>query len=494
MNDDFAADFWTSRNETELQVLLAFKARIPVDPYGVFTSWNGSQHFCNWQGVTCGRRHRRVTALRISSLKLAGDLSPRIANLTFLRVINLNGNALGGEIQDELGSLSRIQILLLAANNFIGTIPTSLGNIFSPISFHGTESPRRKHSYGARATLNLEISSVVYKQALCFLTSLINGTNLNQLWLSKNNLTGVSPDSIGNLSTNLNQLLIGANYISGVIPKEIENLVGLEFLALYENMLTGSIPDSIGKLSKLKYLYAYRNNIIGEIPHSLGNLSQLIVLSLFDNLLGEIHAFLGNCSYLGNSFEGTIPSSFQILRSIQVLDVSHNNLSGLIPEFLGFEGKVPTKGVFNNISAFSVIGNSELCGGIRLLRLPDCPTKIAKEVKNFSLRVIIATDSFSSANLIGKGRYGSVYKGILSSDDQTAVAVKHVYGRVEPTYVKTAMPDHVAEIVDTRLNFEDEAAVNQNGQSSRGIDNIWKCLVSVLSIGVSCSADSQNEE
>ncbi|KAE8712496.1 hypothetical protein F3Y22_tig00110253pilonHSYRG00084 [Hibiscus syriacus] len=438
----------TSRNETELQVLLAFKARIPVDPYGVFTSWNGSQHFCNWQGVTCGRRHRRVTALRISSLKLAGDLSPRIANLTFLRVINLNGNALGGEIQDELGSLSRIQILLLAANNFIGTIPTSLGNIFSPISFHGTESPRRKHSYGARATLNLEISSVVYKQAL---------------WVT--------------------------------LLKELFPLHS-------------------------KYYEAYN-----------------------------------------------------------------------------FEGKVPTKGVFNNISAFSVIGNSELCGGIRLLRLPDCPTKIAKEVKNFSLRVIIATegiaiplenkhlklsyaellhatDSFSSANLIGKGRYGSVYKGILSSDDQTAVAVKvtisklwcssswsletwlhpsstdlhnspslnliqwlnigidvalaldylhsqfdkpvvhcdlksknvlldadltaHIsdFGltRVEPTYVKTAMPDHVAEIVDTRLNFEDEAAVNQNGQSSRGIDNIWKCLVSVLSIGVSCSADSQNEE
>ncbi|KAE8662259.1 hypothetical protein F3Y22_tig00113716pilonHSYRG00079 [Hibiscus syriacus] len=130
-------------------------------------------------GVTCGRRHRRVTALHLSSLKLAGDLSPHIANLTFLRVIdlgnnsfrgpiprevtrlhrlevlslvnnsfqgelprnlshcsnlkviNLNGNALGGEIHDELGSLSMLQSLLLAANNFIGTIPTSLGNISS---------------------------------------------------------------------------------------------------------------------------------------------------------------------------------------------------------------------------------------------------------------------------------------------------------------------------------------------------------------------------
>ncbi|XP_038994374.1 probable LRR receptor-like serine/threonine-protein kinase At3g47570 isoform X1 [Hibiscus syriacus] len=449
----------------------------------------------------------------------------------------------------------------------------------------------------------------------------------------------------------------------------------------------------------------------------------------------------------GNSFEGTIPSSFQKLRSMQVLDVSHNNLSGLIPEFLAelpfftnlnlsfnsFEGKVPTKGVFNNISAFSVVGNNKLCGGIEPLRLPDCSTEIAKKGKNFRRSAIIAssivlfavlffislvaikrrlslsrkkeglatpldkkhpqlsyaellhaTDSFSLANLIGKGRYGSVYKGILSGDDQTTVAVKvlnlqqqgadrtfkaecealrklrhrnlvkvitscssidfqgnnfkalvlellpngsletwlhpsstelhnspilnliqrlniaidvasaldylhsqfdkpvvhcdlkpsnvlldtdftaHIsdfgltrflsdtteqsiteqsssmgirgtIGYIPPEYgmgkeisthgdvysygivlmelftgkrptdsmftgklslgepVKTAMPDHVAEIVDTWLNFEGEAAVNQNGQSSRGIDNIWKCLGSVLSIGVSCSADSPNE-
>ncbi|XP_038991629.1 receptor kinase-like protein Xa21 isoform X3 [Hibiscus syriacus] len=60
-------------------------------------------------------------------------------------------------------------------------------------------------------------------------------------------------------------------------------------------------------------------------------------------------------------------------------------------------------------------------------------------------------------------------------------------------YVKTAMPDHAVEIVDSRLNFEDEAAFNQNGQSSRGVNNIIKCLGSVLSIGVSCSDDSPSE-
>ncbi|KAL4348606.1 hypothetical protein GQ457_17G027240 [Hibiscus cannabinus] len=178
----------TTRNETDIQALLAFKARIPVDPDGVLTSWNDSQHFCSWQGVTCGRRHQRVTALNLSSLKLAGELSPHIANLTFLRVIDLRnnnfrglipqevtrlhrleelaltnnsiggeiprnlsrcsnlkvldleGNALGGKLHAELGSLSRLQSILLSANNFIRE------HLFSPSTFHDAELPRRKHS------------------------------------------------------------------------------------------------------------------------------------------------------------------------------------------------------------------------------------------------------------------------------------------------------------------------------------------------------------
>ncbi|KAE8674395.1 hypothetical protein F3Y22_tig00111758pilonHSYRG00331 [Hibiscus syriacus] len=60
-------------------------------------------------------------------------------------------------------------------------------------------------------------------------------------------------------------------------------------------------------------------------------------------------------------------------------------------------------------------------------------------------------------------------------------------------YIKTSMPDHVTVIVDTWFNFEDEAAINQNDQSSTGIGSIWKCLASVLKIGVSCSADWSSE-
>ncbi|XP_028115640.1 probable LRR receptor-like serine/threonine-protein kinase At3g47570 [Camellia sinensis] len=135
-----------------------------------------------------------------------------------------------------------------------------------------------------------------------------------------------------------------------------------------------------------------------------------------------------------------------------------------------FDGEVPNGGVFTNISAFSVVGNCKLCGGIKLLQLPACPIQVLNEWKRpFNHRVIVlivtltivvlslcilafiyrnkrsrqqiklalplqnqylqisfgelfqATNGFSPSNLISEGRYGSVYKGILNSDEQIVV-------------------------------------------------------------------------
>lgn len=77
-------------------------------------------------------------------------------------------------------------------------------------------------------------------------------------------------------------------------------------------------------------------------------------------------------------FEGTIPSSFTHLKGPKVLDLSHNNFFREFPSFLSdlslfkcsifrlicFEGEVPNKGVFRNTSAYSVVGDKKLCGGV----------------------------------------------------------------------------------------------------------------------------------
>ena len=80
-------------NYTDQQALLAFKAQIS-DPLQVLNSWNGTTHFCQWRGVTCGHRHQRVSRLSLNSFKLGGSISPHIGNLSFLRLLDLGNNDL----------------------------------------------------------------------------------------------------------------------------------------------------------------------------------------------------------------------------------------------------------------------------------------------------------------------------------------------------------------------------------------------------------------
>ena len=73
----------TSGNETDRIALLAIKTALK-DPLGALNSWSSSVHHCYWKGIICGRHHRRVVELDLSSTGLGGTISPYIGNLSFL--------------------------------------------------------------------------------------------------------------------------------------------------------------------------------------------------------------------------------------------------------------------------------------------------------------------------------------------------------------------------------------------------------------------------
>ncbi|KAJ8629230.1 hypothetical protein MRB53_022553 [Persea americana] len=118
---------------TDALTLLSFKQQIRNDPFHSLSTWNDSLPFCQWHGITCGRRHpHRVMTMNLTGLQLFGPLSPLIANLTFLRGIDLSHNKLHGQIPQELGLLFRLSLdnclslenLQLDGNFFQGSFPT----------------------------------------------------------------------------------------------------------------------------------------------------------------------------------------------------------------------------------------------------------------------------------------------------------------------------------------------------------------------------------
>ncbi|CAL5429461.1 unnamed protein product [Camellia sinensis] len=445
-----------------------------------------------------------LVEIETSQNSLTGPLPMNFGTLYELQKLNSHTNRLGtgdrkgNELMDFLTSLSNcsnLQWLDMAINGFKSLLPDSIANLSTTITRLTLDG---NYIFGS---IPLGIGNLVNLRTLYLSTNMLVGSipnsigklsNLEQLLLLRNNISGEIPSLIGNI-TRLGILDLSINMIEGSIPVSLGDCTNLREFYLEDNHLTGDIPQEIFGLSSLTILILSQNYLRGFLPQEVGNLKNLERLNISENkLFGEIPATLSNCQVLeflymmGNLFEGTIPESFKQLKGLQVLDVSRNNLSRQIPSFLSelplllnlnlsynmFDGEIPNGGVFRNISAFSIVGNKKLCGGIKVLQLPACPAKDLKERRRpFKRRVIVvvvtltifllivctsaiiyrtrrsrqqasstlplqnqllqlsygeifhATNGFSSTNLIGEGRYGLVYKGILKFGE-LIVAVK----------------------------------------------------------------------
>ncbi|KAM0935982.1 putative transferase [Dioscorea sansibarensis] len=95
----------------------------------------------------------------------------------------------------------------------------------------------------------------------------------------------------------LQYLELQENNISGLIPSSLGNLTRLVSMDLYKNQLSGPIPTTFANLDSLRYLRLNENNLSGIIPTGVRDL-----------------VFFGSLVQLnlsGNSFEGGIRNSHQ---------------------------------------------------------------------------------------------------------------------------------------------------------------------------------------
>ncbi|XP_059668818.1 probable LRR receptor-like serine/threonine-protein kinase At3g47570 [Cornus florida] len=389
MHASFPITAATSRlggNETDQLALLAFKAKITNDPLKVMSSWNGSIHFCQWHGVTCGRRHKRVTMLDLSSQNLFGSISPHIGNLSFLRVVNLQNNSFEKEIPPEVGRLRRLQHLGLHNNSISGNIPINLsactnllGLIFQRNKLVG-EIPKELGSLSKLKLMNIRRNNLIGNIPHSFM----NLSSLEEFYASENNLSGSVPDALGQLKK-LTTISLGVNMLSGIIPPSIFNLSSLIIFEVMNNQIRGRLPSDIGiTLPSLRFFGLTMNQITGSIPLSISNATNLETLQIgANNLNGKVPTMerlhklwsvmtgqnhlgsggVGDLSFIssltnvtdlsipataignlinlnwlnmwGNQFTGNIPTEIGKLQKLNRLYLNANNFSGHIPSSLG---------------------------------------------------------------------------------------------------------------------------------------------------------------
>ncbi|RDX97166.1 putative LRR receptor-like serine/threonine-protein kinase, partial [Mucuna pruriens] len=268
-----------------------------------------------------------LTVISATQNQFHGSLPPNMFHtLPNLKVLELGQNQISGSIPPSITNASFLSILDIKGNHFTGQVP-SLGKLqdLQRLSFS-------LNNLGDNSTNDLE-----------FLKSLTNSSMLQVLSITNNNFGGHLPNSLGNLSTQLSQLLLGGNQISGKIPATIGNLFGLILLTIYDSHIDGNIPTTFGKFQNMQVLGLMGNKLSGEIGPFIGNLSQLFFLEMGENMLeGNIPPSIGNCQKLQyldlskNNLKGTIPSDVFNLSSLtNLLDLSQNSLSGSIPEEVG---------------------------------------------------------------------------------------------------------------------------------------------------------------
>ncbi|KAL5798087.1 hypothetical protein ACOSQ2_002907 [Xanthoceras sorbifolium] len=372
-------------HESEHSALLQFNESLTINVPGAVAGFS--------KGVTCNNHTGRITRIDLSSARLSdhinststlfhfvhlewlsladnefhnskipatiknfqGELPFSIGNLAFLKELHVTGCKLSGLISSSLGNLTQLTGLAMGENQLTGPIPSSLMNN-NQLSLLLLESNQLTGQIPSEIR---NLTQLIYLD--------LSSNSLQELIFSSNNLSMVSKTSVDTsirkldilelCSCNLNEfpnalrnqdwlykLDLSSNKISGQIPRWFLNLRidALEYLNLSNNLLTGynklQGPLPLPPPSTNHYLIS-NNMLNGGIPPQICSLKGLYTLNLSNNnLSGVLPRCLGSFSYdlsilalRGNKFHESIPQTFMNGTNLKMIDLSDNNLKGRIP-------------------------------------------------------------------------------------------------------------------------------------------------------------------
>nr|GMD01970.1 receptor-like protein 12 [Ipomoea batatas] len=213
-----------------------------------------------------------LQVLDLNNPYLGGPIPETFQEMEFLQSLNLSSNYFTGGIPKSLGNLSHLTSLALNFNELEEPLP----DLLEKLSKRAGKSLQLLRLDGNRLFGSLPDISTQFP----FLRKLkasynhLNGSlpsrfgSLEELDLESNEISGSFPDltSLG-IESGLRVLDLSQNNISGTLP-DLTPFPSMEELFLGFNQLRGVLPESIGQLSKLQSLDVRENSFEGVMNES----------------------------------------------------------------------------------------------------------------------------------------------------------------------------------------------------------------------------------
>ncbi|XP_059663921.1 receptor-like protein 6 [Cornus florida] len=288
---------------------------------------------------------KSLNHLEMARCNFSGPIPSWFGNFTQLQYLDLSGSNFFGELPNSIGQLKSLNRLEMARCNFSGPIPSWFGN-FTQL-FYLDLSSNLLHG-----PIPESISQLVNLEVLYLDGNNINGTvevdvfltlkNLTDLWLSGNQLTLLTSSFINDTLPKFEFLNLNSCNLTE-FPNFLKTQDNLQLLDLSNNSIQGPLPTWIWNMSpqSLSYLDLSQNFITAfhQPPPLILPWDRLRRLDISSNMLqGSLLVPPSSISvYIvaNNKLTGEIPLLICNASSLRVLDLSYNNLSGIIPQCLG---------------------------------------------------------------------------------------------------------------------------------------------------------------
>ncbi|CAL1413235.1 unnamed protein product [Linum trigynum] len=248
---------------------------------------------------------------------------------------------------------------------------------------------------------------------------LVNNTNLEDLTLINCSLWGPFQLPIHQHPLeNLSNLDISNNNMYSPIPPHIcAILPGLRILSLSENQIFGGIPKHLSNCSMLYSLDASNNHLSGNIPRWIWNFPKLQVLDLSKNkfsgslpldfiMIREVYLsrnLLGGTLTKGDGAHNDYSSY-----SLNVLDLSHNQIKGTIPRWISilprlnylllnnneFYGEIPIPFTLEQVKLI-VISHNHFSGQLSSVLTSNISTGYYNEYITQDLELVTKTNLYT---------------------------------------------------------------------------------------------------